>query len=74
MLQGVGSPKAEVGLFTVIKKAALNEQGELEVALRLVFGERLPNQLWNGPPWVALAGPGAFAAIDLSEAAQETPR
>ena len=35
--------------------------------LRLVFDQREPNKFWRDPPWTPLAGPGAFAAIDLEQ-------
>ena len=66
MLQGLPTASAEVGLFTVVKKASWAESGSMDIALRLVFDERVPNRLWREPPWAPLAGPGAFAAIDLS--------
>ena len=57
MLQGTSVKKSEVGLFTVVKKAVLKSDGKLDIDLRLVFDERVPNKLWSRPPWVALAGP-----------------
>ena len=71
MLQGLPQAKAEVGLFTVIKKAWLDPVEGIQLTLRLVFDERVPNKLWRAPPWVALAGPGALAGIDLSSAAEQ---
>ena len=66
MLQGTKKKMCEVGLFTVVKKASFDSSGVADITLRLVFDERVPNQLWKDPPWVALGGPGAFASIDLT--------
>jgi len=62
MLTGVTRCEMTIGLFTVVKK--VNEDGDFN--LRLVFDQRVPNEFWMDPPWTPLAGPGAFAAIDLS--------
>jgi hypothetical protein len=62
MLTAVKRQEMTIGLFTVVKK--VGDDGEL--VLRLVFDQRVPNEYWVAPPWTPLAGPGAFAAIDLS--------
>jgi len=62
MLIGVRRCEMTMGLFTVVKK--VGDDGEF--TLRLVFDQRVPNEYWMDPPWTPLAGPGAFAAIDLS--------
>ena len=57
----------EVGLFTVVKKVIEpppGSGGTFDVSLRLVFDQRVPNEMWRAPPWVPLAGPGAFASLD----------
>ena len=67
MLRGVRDPIMEVGLFTVVKKvieAPPGSGGSFDVSLRLVFDQRVPNEMWRPPPWVPLAGPGAFASLD----------
>eukprot|EP00974_Lingulodinium_polyedra_P077345 7488835-Lingulodinium_polyedra.AAC.1 len=63
MLRGIRRAEADCGLFTVVKKVEETSAGP-RVHLRLVFDQRLPNELWRDPPWVPLAGPGALAAID----------
>ena len=73
MLQGLAHARAEVGLFTVVKKAERSPSGEALITLRLVFDQRVPNKLWTPPPWVPLAGPGAFSAIDLAPALLASP-
>ena len=72
MLRGTPVCKATVGLLTVVKSVQ-EEEGEdaLRLVLRLVFDERVPNEVWRRPPWVPLAGPGALSSIDLSEAISE---
>ena len=62
MLIPVVNVKSEIGLFTVVKKV---EPETGRVHLRLVFDLRAPNQFWREPPWTPLAGPGAFASMDL---------
>ena len=74
MLQGLTEAKAEVGLFTVIKTAAWGPNGQLQMALRLVFDKRVPNLLWAKPPWVAPAGPGSLSSMVCSEMLEEPPR
>ena len=64
--------QAEVGLFTVVIKVKENEDGTFEVILRLVFDERVPNQYWRRSPWVGLAGPGAFAGLDVQAAGDDS--
>lgn len=65
MLAGVRTRQATVGLFIVVKKVQY-DNSRRHIALRLVFDERVPNQVWLPPPWMGLAGAGALSALDVS--------
>ena len=62
MLRGITRIESTIGMFTVVKKV---EDGR--IILRLILDQRVPNLYWQEPPWVGMAGPGAFASLDLSE-------
>ena len=75
MLRAASHCHATVGLFTVVKKVLDKDEigptGEVvkpagTVVLRLALDLRVPNLLWQDPPWVALGGPGALSSLDLS--------
>ena len=72
MLRAVKTMEAEVGYFAVIKEATRCEDGSVEIVLRLIFDQIAPNGLWRRPPWVALAGPGCLAAVELSGVQEES--
>ena len=74
MLRAAGHCHSTVGLFTVVKKVLDKDEigptGEVlkpagTVILRPVLDQRVPNLLWQDPPWVALGGPGALSSLDL---------
>ena len=69
-MEGVAAPEAEVGLFTVVKKATQAPDGSVDVSLRWVFDQRTPNGCWAEPPWVPLAGPGALSTLKVEPGCQ----
>lgn len=73
MLRGTRYSKARVGLFTVVKKVEKiveKDAVEEKVHPRLVFDQRTGNRAWQ-EPWTPLAGPGAFASIDVTNLLEE---
>lgn len=72
MLVGVRKVRSTVGLFTVVKKILDPAPGSTEhrIVLRLVFDQRQPNKLWQRPPPVALAGPGAMSSFEVPPGAR----
>jgi len=65
MLVATQCKSGGVGLFTVVK-SAVRKEGRVETIQRLVFDQRADNEYWRRPPWTGLAGPGAFASLDMS--------
>lgn len=81
MIRAIKVRRSCVGLFTVVKKIAdvpiwIDGVEYLAgtIILRLVFDQRYPNLLWREPDWAPLAGPGAFASIDISEELANYPK
>ena len=56
----------EVGLVFAVKTAALADDGQVEISLRPVFGQRRGNLRWKPPPWCARRGMGTLAYLDVS--------
>lgn len=67
-LRGLLSCHAEVGFFTVVKKASGKDDGTVATDPRLVFDECVSHHYWKDPPCIALAGPGSLSSVDLVSA------
>eukprot|EP00969_Alexandrium_andersonii_P342952 15159872-Alexandrium_andersonii.AAC.1 len=72
MVRGVERAECVCGMFTVVKGVDGSGEDAL-VRLRLVFDQREPNKFWKDPPWTPLGGPGALAALDISDEERRAP-